>query len=300
MSACRVFFFSFLSLLLFRSGDGAVSLEPNQNLSVGGDLSLALDSFRSLPDGSWGGNMGAFLGLNLGFGIPKQTQGFGFQAGGSYGLYDWDGRGSTDSKSLQQESFFSLGLPGQPPFSSGENAGLLFDWQANVKAGEFGLNPSMGQMRGQLGYLFCGGNEVGLLATYDTGTSSLGFKSLPIEFRAISQVNAFWSHLFKNKGKLMFWGGTPYRKGLMFPSGRAGSYIIGASFKAPLTHSLSLEGHGMYMGARSGSADIESQNYAANVSLGLTYSFGGKKGGARPYMPLANNSNFLVDTNINY
>lgn len=36
-------------------------------------------------------------------------------------------------------------------------------------------------------------------------------------------------------------------------------------------------GHGVYMGARSGSGDVESKNYAANVSFGLTYAFGGKK-----------------------
>jgi len=158
----------------------------------------------------------------------------------------------------------------------------------------------MGQMRGQIGYLFRGGNELGVFGTYNIGTSRHTLGSLHVEFRAISQANLFWSHLFAKGGMMTFWAGTPYRKGLMYPSGRAGTFIAGASFQAPLTSHLSVVGHGVYMGARSGSGFVESKNYAANVSLGLSYAFGGKKAGTRPYLPLGDNSNFLVDTNVNY
>lgn len=270
------------------------------SLPIGGDVSLFLDSFRSLPDGSWGGNMGAYLALNLGIAFPKQQYGFGFQSGGSYGIYDWDGRGSTNTKSLQQESFITFGITRQTPSLSGWNSGLVYDWQANAHSGVFGLSPSMGQLRSQVGYLFKGGNEFGIWGTYNTGTTKHSLGALTVAFRAISQVNLFWKHQFHNQGSICFWAGTPYRKGLMFSSGRAGTYIVGASFKAPLTGALSVEGHGVYMGARSDPAYVESQNYAANVSLGLSYTFGGKRVGTKPYLPLANNSNFLVDTNINY
>src|SRR5689334_12837239 len=64
---------------------------------VGGDVALAWDYFRSLPDGSWAGNSGAFSSVNLAVGIPKKRYGFGAQVGGSYGLYDWDARGSNVS-----------------------------------------------------------------------------------------------------------------------------------------------------------------------------------------------------------
>ncbi len=277
---------------------GSIEKEPS-SFPLGGDLSLAFDSFRSLPDGSWGGNMGAYLALNLAVAIPK-LEGSGVQGGWSYGIYDWDGRGSTDSKSLQQEGFFTLGLFHKTVKSSGFNAGLVYDWSFNEKAGVFGLSPTMGQVRGELGYLVKGGNEFGLWSSYGTTTSHKSYAGIPVEFRAISQVNAFWRHIFKNEGETMFWAGTPYRKGLMYDSGRAGAYVLGASFKAPLTHSLSIEGHGMYMGSRNGSAFSESKNYAANVSLAITYSFGGRKAGARPYLPLANNSNFIADTSLSY
>ena len=274
--------------------------EPS-SFPLGGDLTLALDCFRSLPDGSWGGNMGAYGALNLAWAVPKlKQQGVGIQAGGSYGVYDWDGRGSVDSMSLQLEGFISVGAFRMTPHNPGFNAGVTYDWMFNQESGVFGLSPNMAQVRGQLGYLFRGGNEFGFLGSYDTSTSHQSYASLPITFRAVSQVNAFWRHIFKNRGETMIWAGTPYRKGLMFESGRTGSYIVGASFKAPLTRTLSVDAHGMYMGARTNTGDNESQNYAANVCVGLTYSFGGRKAGARPYLPVANNSNFIVDTNLSY
>jgi hypothetical protein len=271
---------------------------------VGGDVALALDYFRSLPDGSWSGNFGAFSSLNLAVGIPKERYGFGAQVGGSYGLYDWDGRGSNtglgNTKALQQQAFLTLGLFRMTPECSGFNAGVVYDFMFNKEFGVFALDPYMTQVRAQFGYLIQGGNEVGFWGTINTHTSHRETEQIPVKFRAVPQVNLFWSHYFKNHAQTMLWGGTPYRRGLMYPSSRAGRYIIGASFRAPLTRSLSVFGHGVYMAATSGSATQESRNFAANVCFGVNYSFGGCKAGQRPYLPLANNSNFLADTNLNF
>ncbi len=277
----------------------ATEKEP-KSFPLGGDVFLGLDSFRSLPEGSFGGNMGALGGLNLACAVPSQNQGVGVQGGGSFGLYSWNGRGSTDSKALQLQGFVTLGLFRQTLHDKGFNAGACYDWNIEGKYGVFGLSPTLSQARGQFGYLFKGGNEFGFLGSYATEIAHKHFGALPIKFKAISQVNAFWRHIFKNRGETMVWAGTPYQKGLMYNSGRAGNYIVGTSFRAPLTYSLSMYGHGVYMGARGGSGATQSKNYAANVSFGLTYSFGGCKAGSRPYLPLANNSNFLVDTNTNY
>ncbi len=301
----RIFAFGLCSLCLIsvclvqadEKNDSTKNEKEPSSFPLGGDLSVALDSFRSLPDGSWGGNMGAYLSLNLAVATGK---GNGIQGGWSYGVYDWDGRGSTDSKAVQQEGFFTGGFFHKTPNPSGVSFGVVYDWSINAKAGVFGLDPNMAQLRGQVGYLFRGGNEFGFESTYGTTTSHKSYGGIPVEFRAVSQLNAFWRHIFKKGGETMIWAGTPYRKGLIYESGRAGAYILGASFKAPLSHSLSIEGHGMYMGSRNGSAYTESRNYAANVSLAITYSFGGSKAGARPYLPLANNSNFIADTNASY
>lgn len=302
----RASIFGLFSLSLFSSAC-FLQAEENNNSStqkqpssfpLGGELSIALDSFRSLPDGSWGGNMGAYGALNLAIAIPQLVNGTGIQAGGSYGLYDWDGRGSTDEKSLQQETFITVGFFHKTPNPSGFNGGITYDWSINKKTGVYGLDYTLGQVRGQFGYLLKGKNEFGVWGTYGTNTADKEFAEIPVKYRSISQVNAYWRHIFKNNGETLIWGGTPYRKGLMFESGRPGSYIVGASFRAPLCSSLTIDAHGMYMGARSGSSSSESKNYAANVALALTYSFGGKKAGARPYLPLANNSNLIADASL--
>lgn len=269
---------------------------------IGGDAALSLDFFRSLPDGSWSGNSGAFASLNLAIGIPKEEYGYGAQVGGSYGLYDWNGRGSNptgNTTALQQQAFFTAGFFRQTPFCSGWNAGLVYDLMINKQFGVFGVSPLLGQLRGQFGYLIQGGNEVGAWATVDTQTAHEEASEIPLQFRAICQVNIFWTHYFKNLAQTTLWAGTPYRQGLMFTSGRPGNYLFGASFKAPLTRALSIVGHGSYMGPHSGSPFAESSNYAANISFGINYSFGGCQAGQRPYLPLADNSNFLADTNLN-
>jgi hypothetical protein len=269
---------------------------------IGGDAALSFDFFRSLPDGSWNGNSGAFASLNLAIGIPKEKYGFGAQVGGSYGLYDWDGRGSNppgNTSLLQQQGLITVGLFRVTPHCSGFNAGIVYDLMLNKEFGVFGLSPTLGQMRGQLGYLIEGGNEIGLWSTIDTQTSHEETFQIPVQFRAVCQVNLFWTHYFKNLAQTTLWVGSPYRQGLMYTSGRAGNYLLGASFRAPLTAALSIVGHASYMGAHSGPSIQESFNYASNVSFGINYSFGGCKAGQRPYMSLGDNSNFIVDTNLN-
>lgn len=297
----------FLALLLLYSPLTAKNISPKKNspsspFPLGGDVALAYDYFRSLPDGSWAGNNGAYASLNLAVGIPKEKYGFGAQLGGSYGLYDWDARGSNttgNTRALQQQAFLSVGLFRRAPCSSGLNAGLVYDVMFNKQFGVFALSPIVGQVRAQLSYLIACENEVGLWGTLDTQTSHEETSEIPVKYRAICQVNLIWTHYFKNLAQTSLWVGTPYRRGLMYSSGRAGNYIVGASFSAPLTSTLSIVGHGMYMGARSGSAFQESSNYAANVTFGINYSFGSCKSGHRPFLPLADNSNFLVDTNLN-
>jgi hypothetical protein len=103
----------------------------------------------------------------------------------------------------------------------------------------------------------------------------------------------------------MVWAGVPYGKSLMFSGKRAGTFIVGGSFYAPLTTYLSVEGRGMYMGPQKNEGSPHFQSYGANICIGLSYAFGYDGDGcceraqARPYLPLANNSNFLVDTSLN-
>jgi hypothetical protein len=262
------------------------------------DLTLALDDFRSLPEGSWNDNWGAYAALNFKAFLPEY---FTAQLGGSYGLYDWAGRSFApfiDPDSLQQQGFITVAASRQVPHS-GINVGIAYDWMFNKNFGLFAVNPFFDQIRGQLGYLIPGGNEVGLWATYGIRMATEESQQVPLQFRGISQVNLFWCHYFKNNGYATLWAGTPYRRGLMYQSGRPGIYTLGLQFSVPVTHSLSIEGHGAYMGSRGGAGITPAKNYASNLSVGLTYSFGKRRIQKSPYMNLGNNSNFMVDTNQN-
>jgi hypothetical protein len=263
------------------------------------DLTLALDEFRSLPEGSWNGNWGGYAAVNFkGYFSPYSS----VQLGGSYALYDWAGRAFapfSDPDSLQQQGFLTIGASRQI-YCSGVNVGIAYDWMLNKNFGLFAVDPCFDQIRGQLGYVIKHSNEIGVWAAYGIRISHQKSQEVPLQFRGISQVNLFWCHYFKNNGYGMLWAGTPYRRGLMYKSGCPGNFIFGVQFSMPVTKYLSVEGHGAYMVPRGTSGLTPAKNYASNISIGITYSFGKRREDKSPYMTLANNSNFIADTNQNF
>lgn len=264
------------------------------------DFSLALDQFRSLPEGSFEGNWGAFTQLNLKAPLPRS---FSIQLAGSYGLYDWYGRSSTpvqQSGGLQQQGFITVAASRQTEARSGLNVGFAYDCMLNKNFGLFAVNPIFYQIRGQMGYLIKESNELGLWSSYGINIAHQKSGQIPLQFRAISQVNLFWCHYYKNHGYTMIWAGTPYRRGLMYKSGRPGTFTMGAQFSIPMTSYLSLQGTAGYMGARKVAGIRSSSNYAADIAIGLTYSFGKRRIVQSPYMTPANNTNFMADTNQNF
>lgn len=269
-----------------------------------GEVGAAYDHFRGIPDGTWNGNNGGVIGANFG---AEAFDTIGLQAGASYGVYDWYGRGpvgSGSAGSVQQQVFLTGGLSYETPCCSGFQGGAVVDWMFNRNFSVFALNPSIGQVRLQAGYLLNGADEFGLWGTIDLGSSHKTVFDVTVSYRAISQVNVFWRHFFENCAETMVWVGLPYKKGLMFDGKRAGQYIVGGSFRVPLTHYLAIEGRGMYMGPTRNHFSSRFQNDDVNICIGLTYAFGTAAGCCcnawhrRPYLPVANNSNFLVDTNF--
>jgi Family of unknown function (DUF6666) len=270
-----------------------------------GDATIAFDTFRSLPDGSWVDNTGAFIGLNAGAPLPLLFRGgLGIQVGGSYGLYDWTGRGSAvagSDKSMQQQGFITVALFKRGCCCDGLNFGLAYDWMVNDNFGVFALNLSISQVRYQASYLFRARDEFGFWGTAHTNTSRKTTMAIPVAFRAINQINLFWRHSFRNCAEIEIWGGVPFGRGLMFST--PGQFILGANFEAPIAACWAIHGHAAYMHPHSAPGPVESENSASNVCIGIRYLFGRSKERAcsfRPYLPLANNSNFLADTSVNY
>lgn len=288
----------------FYATEASSCLDSCLSFPLVAEATIAYDHFRSLPDGSWNGNNGAYIGVNLATTLPYVSDlGFGAQVGGSYGVYDWSGRGSAAEhrNSAQQQGFLTVGIFKKTCDCSGINFGLVYDWMANKNIGVFALNPHFDQVRFQVGYLFNGSDEVGFWATAPISKSHKSTNGIPVTFRAMGQANLFWKHTFSNCAWTALWAGAPYNRGLMFSPGRDGQYLIGASFYAPLTASLSISGHGLYMHPRS--KNQKSNNDAVNICIGLTYTFGNSQGcqcNAAPYMTVADNSNFITDTNLNF
>lgn len=302
-SFARVLTISFI-LISFIQGKSFGYDTCCDSLPFYGEINLDYDHFRGIPEGTWNGNNGGVIGANFGVSLFDM---FGIQAGGSYGVYDWYGRGPVgpgSSSDVQQQGFLTGGVYHQTPWCDGFQGGVVVDWMFNKNFSVFALDPSFGQLRLQAGYLFNGSDELGFWGTVYLNTNHKVAFQIPVSYRAIGQVSLFWRHLFENCAETMVWVGLPYRKGLMVPGKRAGQYLVGASFSVPLTSSLSIEGHGVYMGPTGNKSSNRFQNDDVNICIGLSYAFGPGAGNccetrqARPYMPVANNSNFLVDTNL--
>lgn len=276
------------------------------------ELGLGYDYFRSLPEGDWEGNTGGLVSINVGIpapyliGVPAQClldYGINAQIGGSYGVYDWSGRGSSPSgrqTRAQQQAFLTGAISRRTPCCSGINVGLAYDWMWNKNASVFALQSSIAQLRFQGGYICDQTDEWGIWGTLDVHTSHRRSEGIPVSFRAISQINVYWEHRFENCARTMLWAGIPYKKSLMFSTGRAGKFILGGCFHAPLTDRLSIDGHACYMKGHSASGALKQRYSAANLCIELKWAFGDEECGIEPYMPIGNNSNFITDTNITF
>lgn len=260
------------------------------------EMNASYDYFRDIPDGSWNGNNGALIAANSSFSFYDYAT---LQAGGSYGLYNWDGRGNlvfANPKKLQQIAFVTAGAASS--FNCW-NAGVVYDRLFTRHYSLVDQSPSIDQLRFQIGYVWCF-EEFGFWGTYGLETAHKNAFGIPVNFKAISQANLFWTHYFANAAQTTVWIGMPYRHSLMFPNGKAGNLITGFSIRVPLTDRLFLDGNGSYMFARSSPGVTQSNNYHANISIGITFNFTSCCDWCESaYMSIANHSNFFLDTDIN-
>jgi hypothetical protein len=186
--------------------------------------------------------------------------------------------------------------------------------------GVFGSSPMLSQFRFQVAWATNDYNQVGLWSTIQdqTANRATGALGTPVSYRAIDQLNLFWDHQFGASGAVSrLYIGTPLGNRLAqtpngFPvggtGGTLGALILGSNWTVPINDRVSLYANGMYMApsARpgiSGSGAAASAQEFWDVSFGVSFS---PRGNARsrniagrtwlPYLPVANNSSFLVDS----
>ena len=298
---------------------GCLGCESGSGFGIIG--SFGLDSFKGVSDDV--SNFGAVTSLNTGVLIPgAEDFGLGWQTGISYGVYDFDGRAEYNriTADTQQQTFVTTGFYRKAKCGQRLSFGLVYDWMFNSGWGYFGTNPTMGQWRGQIEYALNESNGIGVWGTKnDLGAVEppLPNNNATVTNRAISQVNLFWHHKFVCTGAdSWLWLGIPDHKRLdqsdpVVGGGSLGDWTIGASLQVPLSERLALYTNGSYMhpscvaGSNGMYGATAAHEATYDVSMGIAWYFGCHARSSAlqgkcfmPYMPVANNSNFLVDQNF--
>jgi hypothetical protein len=138
---------------------------------------VGLDAFNGISDATGPSNFGEVQGINIGaplFGL--RDYGLGWQCGISYGIYDFDGRATLDdipgqsAAQTQQQTFVTTGFFRKAHGDQRLSFGLVYDWMYNTQWGVFGVDPTLGQWRGQVEYSLSGCNSLGIWVARKTAT----------------------------------------------------------------------------------------------------------------------------------
>jgi hypothetical protein len=281
------------------------------------------DNFRGVSDGQFQGNNGFVNGFNVAAPLCERL-GLAWQGGMSYGAYDLSGRSFiAPFNQTQQQFFVTTGFFRRADVGSPISGGIVYDWNINNNYGELNNSPTLGQWRGQIAWALGPMNEIGMFGTLrDRGDQKVGAFGVQ-DYRAISQGNIFWHHKYAAfGGDSWFYVGVPDRHRLaqdpgdFFASGSGGSLgqvIFGTNWLVPVTDYVSVYANGMYMKPSAhpglqfdtnGNLAIASNQEFWNIAIGVAIYPGGAArsrtvAGRKwmPYLPVANNSTFLVDTN---
>jgi hypothetical protein len=279
--------------------------ESSWKSNFGAEVSTGYDVWHGFPDGTYPDNNGVHVGANIGaLVVPKL--GIGVQVGGSYGVYDFNGRDSTVNQGRQEQTFITTGLFFRGPENSPVNAGLVYDAMINHNLGVAATDPILQQLRAQIGVKVCGQSEVGVWGAMELNRASIIPNNTGVaSYRGIDQGSLFYQFTFEQGAKVRAWVGLPFSDTLAPAHNSVGSWLAGARFDVPLNDRVSLYGEGAYMsphtnpGLPIGNIKV---NEVSSVSIGISFNLGcGKPGGrGSAYLPVADNSTFFVDGNTTF
>jgi len=278
-------------------------------------LFSGFESWRGFADGSYPNNNGAVVGFNYGTAV-SQDYGIGFQFGGSYGVFDWNGRDTTtfsdagDIKATQaqEQVFITTGFFKKADECSRWSAGIVYDFSLNQNFGIYANSPYLTQWRGQFSYATSSHNEFGVWGTLRdhgfTQNTPYSFTGDPVSFRAVNQTNLFWHHKFDQGADSYIWVGVPdFQSKLGDLGGSLGDYIVGGMVTAPISDYLALYSNVQYMHPSAHPGVDASMEETWDIGFGLAWYPGGN---ARtktvsgscfsPLLNVANNGSFMVDS----
>jgi hypothetical protein len=271
---------------------------------------FGFDSFKGISDLEFNSNFGAVTGLNAAMPVLANRS-IGWQLGMTYGAYDWSGAvpiAGRKEAAMQQQVFVTTGFFRKAHDDQRLSFGLVYDWMINDQWGFLGTNPTMGQWRGQAEWALSGCNAVGVYGCLRDRFADQVYTINDVRFnvrnRSVTQVDLFWHHKFNWGGDSWIWIGVPEKERLN-ELGSLGDWIVGAKVEVPLSDYLALYGNAQYMHPSASAGTLASAEEAWNIGAGVVWYFGGHAHSHAingkcwtPYMPVANNSTFLVDQGI--
>ena len=265
-------------------------------------------SWHGIADGSGPNNNGFFYGANFGTRLGKlsKSTGIGAQIGGSGGLYDLNGRASPfESNQNVQQAFVTAGLFRRADELTNFSGGVAFDGMFIDNFGQYGASPFLGQLRYQVAYALNDQHEFGMWGTVRMVGDSQDILG-PLSFRAVDQFNFFWHHKFAFGADATSWIGVPDHTKLG-GNGSLGDYIFGGTLTAPLSPAWAVYMDLQYMRPSARIGSTAAQEEAFNLGIGLMFYPGRNSRTAnvsgsrwRPYLPVANNGSFMIDTNRSF
>ena len=296
------------------TGDASLQGVPpvsDESRSTGLVYSLDYDAFRGVPDGGWENN-GIRLGFNFASRLSRATDltGISAQVGSSIGFYDWAGTDyrAQNQANTQTQGFLTYGLYRKPNENSRFTAGLVQDWMFNSTYGIFGQNPTLSQMRGQLGYAVSASNEFGIWGTAHVLSSTINVPHFgPTKWQSVNQLSGYWHHKWHDGGPDTWISiGVPSMDRL-HGGGSLGDYLVSATASCPFSDVVSLYSTVTYLHQSAGSGGDSSNDEAWNFSIGINIYPGRNARSSTvagqtwmPLLPVANNGSFLVDTSKKY
>jgi hypothetical protein len=255
------------------------------------------EGWRSIPDGNTRphGNNGATQGLNLAAPIPWLEQyGFGGQLGLSYGAFG-------AQADAQQQVFVTTGIFRRADFNRPISFGLVYDQMLNSGFGAYRQSPALGQLRIQVAYAFSARDEVGFEGALRLNSSVRGVPGGgTVEYRGISQGQLFWHHKWgPGKTDTWVWTGVPsaYR---LNGDNSFETNIYGYRSETPLTDRVGLFSTFQGLRPTGGVSHHSIYDFMVGMSFYPARNARSTTVAGRswmPYMPVANNSSFLVDSN---
>jgi hypothetical protein len=265
-----------------------------------------VDSWRGLPDGHFQNNNGFKKGTNIGGLLPGLSDwGIGAQLGASYGLYHTTGRASAPDAAgeFQQQTFVTAGFFRRATAEVPLAAGIVYDGMINDSYGVFAQSPYLSQIRMQVGYMLSESVELGFWMTQHGPGNTHYPDGIATSWRAIDQYNAFWHHYYpRTSADIWMWIGLPSHHRLD-GDGSLGQLIFGSSGSVPLSEHTVLYASTAYMmpsAHPSATGSVEDTFY---VGFGPAHFIGPKArhktvagNPQEPYLTVADNANFFVDT----